>query len=137
MEVTDCLAVALESPTHRRMAMIEAVASISFAPAASRTRYTPTCGYTARAGRGTRADGRGCRAGVTERPHISEIAWLLAASDLIRFQYEPFHNKLFQQLLFMATEAEQTRVGLDVRTLEMPPGTGWLLWQITTMEQDV
>ena len=51
----------------------------------------------------------------------------MAASDLIRFQYEPFHNELFRQLRFTVKEAEQTRDGLDVRTLELPPGAGWLL----------
>ena len=64
---------------------------------------------------------------VTDRSQISELARLLAASDLIRFQYEPFHNELFRQLRFTAQEAEQTRDGLDVRTLELPPGVGWFL----------
>ncbi len=64
---------------------------------------------------------------VTNRLQISELARLLAASDLIRFQYEPFHNELFRQLRFTAQEAERTRDGLDLRTLELPPGVGWLL----------
>ena len=64
---------------------------------------------------------------VTDRSQISEMARLLAASDLIRFQYEPFHNELFRQLRFTAEEAERTRDGLDLRTLELPPGAGWLL----------
>jgi hypothetical protein len=64
---------------------------------------------------------------VTDRSQITEMASLLAASDLIRFQYEPFHNELFRQLRFTVQEAEQTRDGLDVRTLDLPPGVAWLL----------
>jgi hypothetical protein len=64
---------------------------------------------------------------VTNRAQISEIARLLAAADLIRFQYEPFHAELFRQLRFTPQEAEQTRDGLDVRTLDLPPGAAWLL----------
>jgi nitroreductase len=64
---------------------------------------------------------------VTDRAQIREMARLLAAADLIRFQYEPFHNELFRQLRFTAEEADETRDGLDVRTLELPPGIGWLL----------
>ena len=67
---------------------------------------------------------------VTDRSQISKMAPLLAASDLIRFQYEPFHNELFRQLRFTAKEAEQARDGLDVRTLELPPGAGWLLHKL-------
>jgi nitroreductase len=67
---------------------------------------------------------------VTDRPRINELARLLAASDLIRFEYEPFHNELFRQLRFTAREAEQTRDGLDVRTLELPIGAAWLLHKL-------
>jgi hypothetical protein len=52
---------------------------------------------------------------------------LIAASDRIRFQYEPFHNELVRQLRFSPAEAERTRDGLDLRTLELPPGAGLLL----------
>ena len=67
---------------------------------------------------------------VTDRSQISELARLLATSDLIRFQYEPFHDELFRQLRFTTQEAEQTRDGLDLRTLELPPGVGWLLHKL-------
>ena len=63
---------------------------------------------------------------VTERSRISDLARLLAAADLIRFQYEPFHNELFRQLRFSINEVNQTRDGLDVRTLELPLGAAWL-----------
>ena len=64
---------------------------------------------------------------VTDRSRIRAIARLIAGSDRIRFEYEPFHNEIFRQLRFSAEEAEQTRDGLDLRTLEMPPGAGVLL----------
>ena len=64
---------------------------------------------------------------ITDRPQIRKVARLIAASDLIRLQYEPFHNELFRQLRFTVEETEQTRDGLDVRTLDLPPGVAWLL----------
>jgi hypothetical protein len=67
---------------------------------------------------------------VTDRPRIEKLARLVAASDLIRFEYEPFHNELFRQLRFTAEEAERTRDGLDVRTLDLPPGVAWLLYKL-------
>ena len=54
------------------------------------------------------------------------LAPIIAASDRIRFEYEPFHNELFHQLRFSITEVETTRDGLDVRTLELPPGAAGL-----------
>ena len=64
---------------------------------------------------------------IVDRPQIRRLARLVAATDAIRFQYEPFHNELFRQLRFSKAEAEQTRDGLDLRTLELPPGAGRLL----------
>ena len=67
---------------------------------------------------------------VADRPRIRAFARLIAASDRIRFEYEPFHNEVFRQLRFSAEEAERTRDGLDVRTLELPPGAALLLRQL-------
>lgn len=64
---------------------------------------------------------------VTDRSRIRALARLMAASDRIRFEYEPFHNELFRQLRFTVDEAERTRDGLDLRTLELPPGAGVML----------
>ena len=55
---------------------------------------------------------------------------IIAVSDRFRFEYEPFHNEVFRQLRFSAEEAERTRDGLDVRTLELPPGAAFLLRQL-------
>lgn len=64
---------------------------------------------------------------IVQRRAIRSLAWLIAASDRIRFEYEPFHNELCRQLRFSAEEADETRDGLDLRTLELPPGAGLLL----------
>jgi hypothetical protein len=64
---------------------------------------------------------------VTDRPRIRAFAGLFALSDGIRLEYEPFHNEVFRQLRFSAEEAERTRDGLDLRTLELPPGAARLL----------
>lgn len=59
---------------------------------------------------------------VTDRRVICTLARLIAQSDRFRFEYEPFHGEIFRQLRFSAAEAERTRDGLDVRTMELPPG---------------
>ena len=64
---------------------------------------------------------------ITDRSRIRALARVMAASDRIRFEYEPFHNELFRQLRFTVDEAERTRDGLDLRTLELPPGAGLML----------
>lgn len=55
---------------------------------------------------------------------------LIASTDALRFQHQPFHEELFRQLRFRLRDVESTRDGLDVRTLELPPGVttvlGWL-----------
>ena len=67
---------------------------------------------------------------VTDRARIRAFARLIAVSDRIRFEYEPFHNELFRQLRFSVEDAERTQDGLDLRTLELPPGAGALLRQL-------
>jgi len=64
---------------------------------------------------------------ITDRRGIRAVARLVGQSDRLRFEYEPFHNEVFRQLRFTAEAAEQTRDGLDLRTLELPPGTGAFL----------
>ena len=65
---------------------------------------------------------------VTDRVRIGEFAKLIAASDRLRFEYQPFHQELFEQLRFTVQEAEATRDGLDVRTLELPPGVASIIY---------
>ena len=64
---------------------------------------------------------------IVEREQIREFSRMIAVSDRFRFEYEPFHNEIFRQLRFSAEEAERTRDGLDVRTLELPPGAAFIL----------
>jgi len=64
---------------------------------------------------------------ITDRRRIRSFARLISTTDLIRFQSETFHNEIFRQLRFTPEEAERTREGMDVRTLELPPGTVLLL----------
>ncbi len=59
---------------------------------------------------------------LTRRPEISRFAALVARCDRLRFEYPAFHAELFKQLRFGPEEAERTGDGLDVRTLELPPG---------------
>ena len=64
---------------------------------------------------------------ITDRRRVRAFARLIAVSDRFRFQYEPFHKEIFRQLRFSPEDAERTRDGLDVRTLELPPGSAALL----------
>lgn len=64
---------------------------------------------------------------VTDRRRIRELARLVRRADLLRFQYRLFHEELYRQLRFTPAEAEQTRDGLDLRTLELPPGAAAVL----------
>ena len=64
---------------------------------------------------------------ITDRPRIRAFARVVASSDRFRFQYEPFHHEIYRQLRFSREEAERTRDGLDLRTLELPPGTSLIL----------
>lgn len=64
---------------------------------------------------------------ISDRPRIRKLAWLVAAADRIRFEHESFHAELYRQLRFTPKEAEETRDGLDVRCLELPPGGATVL----------
>jgi hypothetical protein len=64
---------------------------------------------------------------ITGRRVINTLARLVAQSDRFRFEYQPFHGEIFRQLRFSAAEAERTRDGLDVRTMELPPGASLLI----------
>lgn len=64
---------------------------------------------------------------ITDRRRIRAFARLIALSDRFRFGYEPFHHEIFRQLRFSPEDAERTQDGLDIRTLELPPGAGALL----------
>lgn len=67
---------------------------------------------------------------LTSRRQIRTFAGMTAQSDRFRFEYEPFHEEVFRQLRFTRDEVERTRDGLDVRTLELPPGVSWFLQKL-------
>ena len=69
-----------------------------------------------------------CRvAWLTERSAIGKFAGLVARCDRLRFEYPAFHAELFKQLRFRPSEVQQCGDGLDVRTLELPPGAATFL----------
>ena len=59
---------------------------------------------------------------MTDRVKINSLASLVALSDSLRFRYRDFHEELHRQLRLSAAHAEQTRDGLDYRTLGLPLG---------------
>ena len=59
---------------------------------------------------------------MTDRAKINSLASLVALSDSLRFRYRDFHEELHRQLRLSAAHAEQTRDGLDYRTLGLPLG---------------
>lgn len=58
---------------------------------------------------------------ISERTKIRRLAGLVAAGDRARFERREFHAELYRQLRFTPDEVEQTRDGLDVRLLALPP----------------
>jgi|GEM_PF-392224 len=67
---------------------------------------------------------------ATDLAALRRYAALIARTDLLRLAYRPFHEELFRQLRFTAAEAQASGDGLDVRTLELPPGGKLLLWAL-------
>ena len=59
---------------------------------------------------------------ISERAKIRRMAVLVAAGDRTRFERREFHAELYRQLRFTRDEVEETRDGLDVRLLALPPG---------------
>lgn len=64
---------------------------------------------------------------LTSKDHKRRFGKLIASTDALRFQHRPFHEELFRQLRFTKQEAESTADGLDLRTLELPPGLASVL----------
>ncbi|WP_157609899.1 nitroreductase family protein [Roseimaritima ulvae] len=59
---------------------------------------------------------------------------VVAAMDSVRFRIPECHRELYKQLRFSRNEVEQTRDGLDVRTLELPPGVATMLKGLRSWE---
>ena len=58
---------------------------------------------------------------LTERKPIHDLARLVARADAIRAESRIAHDDLYRWLRWTPEEAERTRDGLDVRTLELAP----------------
>jgi hypothetical protein len=59
---------------------------------------------------------------VTDSHRIRALSHLVGLGDRIRFEFPPFQQEFFGNLRFTPGEASATGDGLDVRTLELPPG---------------
>mgnify|MGYP006289592791 FL=1 len=77
----------------------------------------------------TRAAGRAVSAvrWLTDRREINRAAKLIAVADRIRFEHKPFHEELHDVLRYGREHAERAADGLEVRSLEIPPGIGAVL----------
>ncbi len=64
---------------------------------------------------------------ITGRPSIGKLSAIVARGDRLRLEHQPFHEELYKQLRLSADQVEQTRDGLDWRTLGLPPGGRSLL----------
>jgi nitroreductase len=67
-----------------------------------------------------------------DRERLGQFAELIGIGNRIRFEHEPFHEELYRNLRFTAAEAERTRDGLDVATLQLPAALAWLLSALRT-----
>lgn len=75
---------------------------------------------------------------ITEAANKKRFGKLIASTDSLRFRTQAFHEELYRQLRFKRSEVESTRDGLDVRTLELPPGVTTMLrllkyWRVMQM----
>jgi nitroreductase len=64
---------------------------------------------------------------VTEPGDLRMLARLVGAANQIRFEHEPFHREFYGNMRFSREEVLATRDGLDVATLQLPPGVGAVL----------
>lgn len=64
---------------------------------------------------------------ITDPGDKKRFGKLIATTDSLRFRTPAFHAELYRQLRFKPSEVESTRDGLDVRTLELPPGVTTML----------
>ncbi|MDM4018338.1 hypothetical protein [Roseiconus lacunae] len=64
---------------------------------------------------------------LTSKADKKRFGSLIATTDSLRFRTEAFHAELFKQLRFKKSKVYETRDGLDVQTLELPPGVATML----------
>lgn len=64
---------------------------------------------------------------VCDRAERRKLAELVAICDRIRFEHRPFHEEFHKVLRYGREEARRTGDGLELKTLELPPGGGLLM----------
>lgn len=64
---------------------------------------------------------------LTSRAEIKPIAKLVGLGNRMRFEHEPFHREFYDNVRFTPEEVTATRDGLDVKTLQLPPGVAGIL----------
>jgi hypothetical protein len=69
------------------------------------------------------------------RDRLRAFAKLVGLGNRIRFEYEPFHRELYDSLRFTADEAQRTRDGLDVATLQLSPTVSKLMFALRTWQR--
>ena len=66
---------------------------------------------------------------------LRPISKLIGVGNRIRFEYEPFHRELYDNLRFTAEEAERTRDGLDVATLQLSRTVAKIMLTLRTRQR--
>lgn len=64
---------------------------------------------------------------VTEQGAWLEIAQLVGIGNRIRFEFQPFHQEFYNNVRITADEVAKTRDGLDLATLQLPPGVATIM----------
>jgi nitroreductase len=64
---------------------------------------------------------------VTEPSAIRQLGKLVGMGNRIRFEHKPFHAEFYESMRFTRREVNASRDGLDVKTLQLPPGVGSVL----------
>lgn len=67
-----------------------------------------------------------------DQDRLPEFATFVGIGNRMRFEHEPFHKEFYDNLRTTGAEAAQTRDGLDVATLQLPPGVTWILSALRT-----
>ena len=64
---------------------------------------------------------------VTEPQEMRQIGHLLGIGNRIRFEHEPFHREFYENIRATQQAVEATNDGLDIATLQLPPGVASIL----------
>lgn len=65
-----------------------------------------------------------------QEPERLEFASLVGIGNRLRFEHRAFHREFYEQARFSSADALQTRDGLEIASLQLPPGVPTLLWAL-------